>query len=82
MLNDFWSAAAAPREQPLTPVELAARIVDRRIHLKIFLDGLDPAGYLSRHGISVDEIEHLRRRMIVGGCKSENRYSRVTPTCS
>lgn len=63
-INAFHFTQVRPREKPLTPGQLDARIAAGRRDLLAALAGFDAGAYLRRVGVSAAAVERLRRRLL------------------
>ncbi|GEL96488.1 tyrosine-protein phosphatase [Cellulomonas terrae] len=62
-MNDY-ALAGLGDETGRSPDELRARLVEVTGHLRAFLCDLDVAAYLTEHGMSCDELDRVRARLL------------------
>ncbi|MEV8373944.1 tyrosine-protein phosphatase [Kribbella sp. NPDC056861] len=63
-INAYYEATPAAGETPLTPAELEQHCADNCLALIAFLGSTDVAGYLTNSGLTFEQLDRLRERLL------------------
>jgi hypothetical protein len=63
-MNAYYEAAPEPDEQPLTPEALEAHCAHACLAMVAFLGSVDVAAYLTSSGLTFEQLDRLRDRLV------------------
>lgn len=62
-IDAWWRIHPGPERLP-TPQQLDSELVQSKVALNAFLDGIDPARYLADAGVSAEQLDRIRIRLV------------------